>query len=226
MCSNYIPATPVQLRGFFKVPAPAQEYRPEVYPCYQAPIIRKPDANAGIGERSCVLAMFGIVPYWADIKLARQTYNARTETVATKSSFRSAYRHGHFCIVPAASIFEPAYGSGKAEREEIANASGEPLGIAGIWDFKNDGPDGLPLISFSMLTISAAGHGVMSRYHRATDEKRMLVLLRPDQFDPWLSCGPEQARDFFEQYPAELMATKLAPKVPKLKYADLFDHTP
>jgi endonuclease YncB( thermonuclease family) len=51
--------------------------------------------------------MFGMVPYWADTKLARQTYNARTETVATKPSFRNAFKRAQFCIVPANSFFEP-----------------------------------------------------------------------------------------------------------------------
>lgn len=38
---------------------------------------------------------------WADPKLARQTYNARTETVATRPSFRNAWQRKQFCIIPA-----------------------------------------------------------------------------------------------------------------------------
>ncbi|MDB5772473.1 MAG: response-associated peptidase, partial [Burkholderia sp.] len=65
----------------------------------------------------------GMVPHWADIKLARQTYNARTETVASKPSFRNAYKRGQFCVLPVSSFYEPSYESGKAARWEIANAA-------------------------------------------------------------------------------------------------------
>jgi putative SOS response-associated peptidase YedK len=38
-----------------------------------------------------VSGMFGLVPHWAtDTKIARQTYNARSETVAAKPSFRGS----------------------------------------------------------------------------------------------------------------------------------------
>ncbi|WP_369812283.1 SOS response-associated peptidase family protein [Janthinobacterium sp. SUN206] len=43
------------------------------------------------------------------MKLARQTYNSRTETVASKPSFRSAWKCKQFCIIPAANFFEPNY---------------------------------------------------------------------------------------------------------------------
>jgi putative SOS response-associated peptidase YedK len=156
--------------------------------------------------------MFGMVPHWADLKLARQTYNARTETVASKPSFRNAYKRGQFCILPVSSIYEPSYESGKPVRWEIADADGEPLGIAGIWEHKQDGPNGLPLLSFSMLTVNADDHPLMRRFHKPNDEKRMLVILRPDQYDEWLHCPVEEAPGFFGRYPAECLVTHAAPK--------------
>jgi hypothetical protein len=47
--------------------------------------------------------MFGMVPHWADTRLARQTYNARTET-GRKPSFRNARQRNQFCIIPAANF--------------------------------------------------------------------------------------------------------------------------
>ena len=99
--------------------------------------------------------MFGMVPHWAKPELARQTYNARAETVSTKPSFRNAYKKGQFAILPVASFYEPNYETGKAIRWEIAQRDRDPLGIAGIWEYRSDGPNGLPLLSFSMLTINA-----------------------------------------------------------------------
>src|SRR5687768_6510287 len=139
MCANYRPSPRDELQQFFGVAAPDSDYKAETFPGYMAPMIRLPRADATHGDRACVLGMFGMVPHWADTKLARQTYNARTETVATKPSFRNAYKRGQFCIIPVSSFYEPSYESGKAVRFEIADADGAPLGIAGIWEHKQDG---------------------------------------------------------------------------------------
>ncbi len=212
MCANYIPSRRDQLMQHFQVAPPDSEFKAESYPGYMSPFIRPTRANAPVGERACALGMFGMVPHWADLKLARQTYNARTETVASKPSFRNAFRRGQFCIVPAVSFFEPSYETGKAVRWEIANADGSPLAIAGIWEERPDGPNGLPLLSFSMLTVNADGHELMQRFHRPGDEKRMLVLLEPEQYDDWLHCPPSEAPDFFVRYPVGRLTAHPAPR--------------
>ena len=176
------------------------------------PLIRLPRADAVPGDRACVLVIFGMVPHWAEPKLARQTYNARTETVASKPSFRHAYKRRQFCIIPAARFFEPNYETGKAVRWGITQAEHDPLGIAGIWEHRKDGPNGLPLLSFSMLTINADGDPLMQRFHKPDDEKRMLVILRPEQYDEWLHCPVDDASAFFTRYPADLLVAAPAPR--------------
>lgn len=212
MCANYTPSRRDQLEQFFQVAPPDSEFKAESYPGYMSPIIRRPSADAMRGDRACALAMFGMVPHWADTKLARQTYNARTETVATKPSFRNAFKRGQFCVIPSAAFFEPSYETGKPVRWEIGAADGSPLGIAGIWEHKQDGPNGLPLLSFSMLTINADGHVLMQRFHKPGDEKRMVVILRRDQYDDWLHCPVDDAPAFFTRYPAEMLASRAAPR--------------
>jgi putative SOS response-associated peptidase YedK len=212
MCSNYRPATPDQLRQHFGVAPPDSDFKAESYPGYMAPLIRLPSADAVFGDRACALGMFGMVPHWADTKLARQTYNARTETAGTKPSFRNAYKRRQFCVLPVSSFYEPSYESGKPERFEIAGAEGAPLGIAGLWEYRPATENGLPLLSFSMLTINADGHSLMQRFHKPDDEKRMLVILRPEQYDQWLHCSMEDAHRFFTRYPAECLVAHPAPK--------------
>ena len=215
MCANYLPAVPAQLQGYFGVAAPDTPYKAESFPGYLSPMIRKPRVDAGYGERSANLAMFGMVPHWADAKLARQTYNARTETVASKPSFRNAFKRAQFCIVPAAVIYEPSYETGRAERFGITSIDGAPLGIAGIWEFKKESDNGMLLWSYSMLTINADDHPLMQRFHKPDDEKRMLVILPPDQYDAWLHCPVDAAAEFFNAYPAELLQAQLAPRAPR-----------
>lgn len=217
MCSNYTPSKREALIARFGVQPPDNAFEAEAYPSYLAPIVRlSPD---GRDEKECVPACFGLVPHWADLKLAKHTYNARTETVASKPSFRHAWRQRQFCIVPAESFFEPSYESGKAERWKIHHAQDEPLGIAGIWEYRAAGPDGMPLISFSMLTINADEHPLMSRFHKPDDEKRMLVILRPDEYDSWLQAPLEQAPSFFMPFPAEELAAEAAPRPTKSRPA-------
>jgi len=211
MCANYRPSTRDELQQRFGVAAPDSEYKAEAFPGYMAPMIRPPRLDAVPGDRACTLGMFGMVPHWAEPKLARQTYNARTETVATKPSFRNAWKRRQFCVIPLHAFYEPSYETGKVERWEIAGADHAPLGIAGLWDIKQEGPNGLPLLSFTMLTINADGHPLMQRFHKPDDEKRMLVILDPEQIDEWLHCPLEEAERFFVRYPAERLVAAAAP---------------
>ncbi|QYF93538.1 SOS response-associated peptidase [Massilia sp. PAMC28688] len=215
MCANYTPSKREAFshhygldRGIFDNPA-------EAFPGYLAPILR--ESRETVGQVECLNAVFGMVPHWADMKLARQTYNARTETVASKASFRNAWKRNQFCIIPAENFYEPNYETGKPVRWRIAHAEQRPLSIAGIWEWKANGPDDLPVISFSMLTINADGHAVMSRFHKPGDEKRMLVLLDPEQYQPWLEGALVNDPQVYQPYPSERLVTEEAPLPPRTK---------
>lgn len=216
MCSNYIPPRPQILREQFGVHCDMTDQKSEIFPGYLAPIVRL--AEGAPDSIECVNACFGMVPHWADLKLARHTYNARTETVAAKPSFRHAYAKKQFCIIPAIAIFEPSYESGHAVRWKLEHIDDKPLGIAGIWEWRpNGGPEDRPLNSFSMLTINADEHPLMQRFHRPEDEKRMVVLLEPEQFASWLHASPSEAVNFFQPYPADKLKAQAAPRAAMTK---------
>jgi putative SOS response-associated peptidase YedK len=207
MCANYTPTRRDLLPPQFGVAPPDDAYPEEAYPGAPAPFIRTVRGSA-----RCDVGMFGLVPPWADTKLARSTYNARSETVATKPSFRDAWKRRQFCLIPAQNIYEPCYESGKAVRWEIGEADGAQLALAGLWTEKPDGPDGLPLLSFTMLTINADAHALMRRMHRPEDEKRMVVALRPEQYGAWIAGALAGTDDFLLPYPAEALVAKAAPR--------------
>jgi putative SOS response-associated peptidase YedK len=123
----------------FSVPA-ARRFDSVVVAGYLAPIIRLNHDDPS--QLECVPACFGMVPAWADMKLTKYTYNARSETVGAKPSFRHAWRKQQLAIIPADAIYEPNYETGKAVRWKIESASDEPLGIAGIWEYRSNGPEG------------------------------------------------------------------------------------
>jgi putative SOS response-associated peptidase YedK len=147
----------------------------------------------------------GLIPHWAnDTKIARNTYNARSETVAQKPSFRDVWKAGQKCIIPADAIFEPDWRSGKAAPAKISRADGKPLGIAGLWSVWKS-PKGDLIYSYTMLTINADSHPLMNKFHKPADEKRMVVILHDDQYTQWLNAPTQEYGNFLKEYPAELL---------------------
>ena len=79
MCANYKPATQDDLITHFGVRQRDSDYKAEPFSGYATPIIRRSTAEASIGQRTTANAIFCIVPHWADLKLARATYNVRAD---------------------------------------------------------------------------------------------------------------------------------------------------
>ena len=208
MCSNYDPAKNIdEMQRLFGL-SRTMDYQPrngEVWPTGLAPFIRL--ALDGSGEKILEEGHFGLLPFFAkEIAFGRKTYNARSETVHSKPSFRDSWKKGHRCIIPAQAIYEPCYESGKAVRWRIAHANNTIMAIAGIYSPWTDA-DGVSRGTFAMLTVNADGHLVYSRMHAPDDEKRMVVILGPDDYDRWLTCTPEEAKSFFKQWTEPLEAS-------------------
>lgn len=202
-------------RRHFGVEPPDDLGKFDVWPMYAASFIRRPrEADAGdeaVPGREALPGQFGLIPHWAtDTTIARRTFNARSETVASKPSFRDAWRAGQRCIIPAEAFYEPDWRSGKAVPTRIACASGEPMGIAGLWSWWKS-PKGEFVHSFAMLTINADEHPLMNRFHKPTDEKRMIVILPAGAYDDWLNAPPAQTHEFLRQYPADRLVAIPAP---------------
>lgn len=179
------------VREHFDLDLPAGDYPQEAYPGYLAPLVVKSHQT---GRVACGLAKFGLIPSWAkDDKISRHTYNARSETVHEKPSYRAAWKQRRYGIALLDNFFEPNYVTGKAQRWRIELASQEPFGIASIWDTWTAPNTGELVTSFSMLTVNADEHPVMNQFHKPGDEKRTPVILAPDQFDDWLSADQSQA---------------------------------
>lgn len=207
MCSHYQSVkNPQQFADHFGVDLP-EGGKWDLWPGYTGPFIRLPDpnelGNVLMQPREALLGSFGLIPHWADdTKIARNTYNARSESVASKPSFRDAWRRAQHCIIPAQAIFEPDWSGGKAVPARIEHVEGKPLGIAGIWaEWKS--AEGQIIYSFSMLTINADDHALMRQFHKPTDEKRMVVILPENRYQEWLGADAAHSMPFMQQYPAE-----------------------
>ena len=189
MCSNYeIPTRSALALLDVNEDQLDLELKPHIYPGYHAPIIMK-GFDLDVGK-------FGLLPSWAkDFKFSSHTYNARTETVAEKPSFRHAWKYSKFCLIPVQEFYEPKYIDGKAHWYTIKRKDSQPFTVAGIYDdaiIKDS-----KVRSFSMLTINADHHPFMKQFHAPNDEKRSIIVI-PEQYrNDWLNVDSEHAHEYF-----------------------------
>jgi putative SOS response-associated peptidase YedK len=211
MCANYKSVTQLDhLVSFFGVTREQHEvppeFSPEIWPLGLAPFIVLDEQ----GRRRVAEGHWGLLPHFAkEVKYGRQTYNARSETVHEKVSYKTAWKRGQRCIIPVEVIYEPCYETGVAVRWAMEQPGKVPMGVAGVWSEKHPWltrKDGRPLPSFTMLTVNADGHPVFQRMHGPNDEKRMPVILHEKDYDTWLICSPEDAASFFKQFDGPLHA--------------------
>lgn len=228
MCSHYIAEKSrqqlarmgVQLAVGWQPPAGGGH----VYPTQWAPIIRRPpeldSGDEAVPDLEVVAARFGLLPGFAkDEKYGLRTYNARSETVAQLASFKTAWAKARHCIIPAASIYEPDWRSGKHIPTKISRADGEPMGVAGLWQpWKS--PTGEWVNSFTMLTINADGHSIFKELHRPDpkrpadkQDKRMVVILHEEEYGAWLDAPAERSGNFLRRYPVDRLNAMSEPIV-------------
>jgi putative SOS response-associated peptidase YedK len=126
---------------------------------------------------------WGLVPYWSK-PLAKlpNMINARVETVATKPAYREPLKRRR-CLVLADGFYEWQSLDRKGPRQPfwISLKSGEPFGMAAVWDLWRD-PDDRdqdPLITCSIVTAPANPAIVMIH-------ARMPVILPPERAAAWL----------------------------------------
>ena len=212
MCSNFQALKPLHIdwvKSHFQCELPLADWREEIYPSYQSPIIWLDD-----GQPRCELAQFGLVPAWAadKPKFGLKTYNARSETIAEKPSYRSAWKKRQFGLAIMQSFYEPNYASGKAVRWRIKRADASPIAVASIWERFVDHETGEIVCSFSMITINATGHPVMQQFHAPDDEKRSIVVLQDNDYMLWLKASHEEARSLLKLAPDGFLDIEPAPR--------------
>jgi putative SOS response-associated peptidase YedK len=216
MSSNYLAPTASELEREWGLTLP-DEWNTDMVAGEFAPIIRRYGEGAA-AQREAVLARFGLLPSTAKSEKAPgSTVNARSETAATRSSFKAAYAQRQWCIIPAQSLYVPYYGDdGKPERWRIRRADRSPLSIAGLWD-RWVGDDGRVVVSFAMLTLNCDLHPLLAKFHRPLNdkgeaaEKRTPVLLAEEDFDDWLDSSPSRAPIYFGTFGKDDLDAEPAP---------------
>jgi len=137
-------------------------------------------------QRKIDVVSWGLIAPWAKdgaaaLRSQSQAINARSESVAEKPTFRSAFRKTR-CLIPASGYYEWAtvLGSFKSKQPVyISRKDSHLLAFAGIFSSWVS-PEGVVRKSAAIITCDAQGE--LAKIHN-----RMPVFLSRDDWDSWLN---------------------------------------
>ena len=181
MCGRFTLRTPAETIAslFPGLDVPEFAARYNIAPTQQVPCIRASE----VSNREVVPLRWGLIPFWAkDSKIGARMINARSETVATKPAFRSAFKKRR-CLVIADGYFEWKK-IGKEKQPfymTVGAAEDKPTGfcMAGLWEKWHDQKNDLVIESCSILTTDASPS--LAALH-----DRMPVIVESEDREFWL----------------------------------------
>ena len=142
---------------------------------------------------------WGLIPHWAkDMKIGYKMINARSETLAHKPSFRTAFKKRR-CLIVADGFYEWKHAGRRKEPFYVQLENGTVFGFAGLWESWKS-PDGNIVESCTVITTSA--NELIRKIH-----DRMPVILPPEDYETWLqdSTQEQTLQQLLAPYPAEKM---------------------
>lgn len=216
MCNRYVSPEQAAIERFWHIGRQNQpQWAKEIFPRAPGPFVR---LGARAEERELAVGQWGLIPWFAKTaKLTYSTNNARSEEVATKASYKQSWLQGRRCIIPAWSFDEPCWETGRNVWWNFRRADGQPWGLAGLWNDWTDQESGEVITSYTMLTINADQHPLMSRMHRPDpklppdrQDKRSVVAIELGDVDVWLHGSIDDAKELLRVPPVE--AIEAVPK--------------
>lgn len=161
----------------------------EVTPNYNVAPTQEIIAIVRHGDKNHLEKLYwGLVPFWAkDISIGNRMINARSETAATKPSFRSPFKNRR-CLILADGFYEWKREKGHKQPMYLTLPDGRPFAFAGLWEtWDNRGKETNPYRSATILTREAS-ESVMPIHNR------MPVILKPKSFQTWLDRANQDVR--------------------------------
>lgn len=206
MCGRYVMARAVgDLVAELEAEAEASlELRASwnVAPTSDVPIVLERLIDGAV-HRQIHVAAWGLVPGWAkDPAVGVRAFNARSETVAEKPTFRAALKSRR-CGVPVQGYYEwKKSPDGKTKQPYfVHNSDGALITFAGLYEWWKDpstadGDPGRWLLSCTILTMASPPDGELAALH-----DRLPVPLDREALAEWLDTASKD--------PAPLLASAL-----------------
>jgi len=197
MCGRYLITSSFEAMARLFEAAPSDlgvdAPRPNVSPTQSVPV-----AVSAEDGRHLVPMRWGFVPHWAKaMNEGPLLINARAETLAEKPAFRAAARERR-CLIPADGFYEWQKRDDAKTPYFISQLSGEPFGLAGLWESWTDKETGESLQTTTLITTAA--NEFMAPLHH-----RMPVVLTSATADSWFA-DPARLLDDIAARTPELQA--------------------
>jgi putative SOS response-associated peptidase YedK len=134
------------------------------------------------GGRDLHPARWSLVPSWSpELTLSYATFNARSETAATKPTFRDSVRHRR-CIVPVSGYFEWATRGSVKTPHYIHHSTRSVFGLAGLYSWWSNPHSGDTIATATIVTRDSVGD--VREIH-----DRMPVMVPPALASAWLDVS-------------------------------------
>jgi putative SOS response-associated peptidase YedK len=148
MCGRYtLHHAPTAIQERFDVEAISDLAPPRfnVAPSQIAPVTRQTDGHETVGSK------WGLVPSWAkDPAIGNKMINARSETLASKPSFKNALAKRR-CLIPAEGFYEWLKAKKKPFYFRLRDRG--LFALAGLWEEWIEPGSGEPLQTCTIITV-------------------------------------------------------------------------
>jgi putative SOS response-associated peptidase YedK len=165
-----------------------------IAPSQEIVVVREDES----GARECVALRWGMIPAWTkDPKKSHAPINARSETAASKPTFRQAMSRRR-CLVPASGFYEWRGKGGEKQAYYFYMQKQALFAIAGLFEVWR-GEGGEIIESVALLTSDA--NPVVSPVHA-----RMPVILAKSNYQRWLdreNLDSESVADLMSPCPVD-----------------------
>ncbi|MDP8219929.1 MAG: SOS response-associated peptidase [Candidatus Stygibacter frigidus] len=194
MCGNFALYSSVQaIKDYYKLLQDMGEIEPNenIRPSQNVPVIVIKQGKKYLG-----FVRWGLIPFWAkDDKIGYKLFNARSETIDVKPSFKGGFKSRR-CLIPANGFFEWRKPDKAKFYFELKNR--KLFSFAGIWEkWKNAQGEIIPTCTI----ITCQPNELVSPIH-----DRMPVILKKEDEESWLNCeDPQTLKKLLVPYPVSDM---------------------
>jgi putative SOS response-associated peptidase YedK len=181
------------------------KYRPSYY--YHAFSLPSIPAICSEDTSKIKLLKWGLIPGWTKSQdqaniIRYKTFNARSESIATRPSFSLSFRSKR-CIIPVKGFFEWQHLDNEKIPWYVYHTENEVLSLAGLYDDWIESNTGEVLSTFSIVTTEA--NDLMAVIHNSG--KRMPVILNKSTENRWIdvSISTDEAISLLYPAPSEIL---------------------